>query len=422
MSASSGSRQIHAMLGRAALALSALATAVGAPAQAAPRQAPHKLLVISVDGLDERYLRDRDAMGLKIPNLRRLMAAGQPAAGVVGVWPTITWPSHTSIITGARPDQHGILGNRRPKAEGGDYYWTVDLLHSPTLWACAASHGRTTASVTWPVTTGAPITYDLPEYFQRRNGGSMDLESVASKATPGLVAGISHMFPSFPQQWVDDRTRTQAVLYLLKAKQPDLILLHLVDLDSEEHDQGPYEANAKAILERTDELIGQMASALPPGYDLVVTSDHGFERLDRIANLKVLASQQDVAGDLRPMGGVVATRDPKVAEWLRGLSRQTGGDVGREIPRDELMQYAPKLSDAVAVFEPADHVMFGGADSGSYHTAPTEKGEHGFWPLRHDYRSVYLLYGPGVPAHPTAELQMVDLKDRLAAVMGLDCR
>src|SRR3954463_169758 len=149
----------------------------------------HKLLVVSVDGLDWRYLRDRDAMGLAIPTLRRILAQGAVAQGVVGVWPTITWPSHTSIITGVRPDQHGILGNQRPKADGGDYYWTVDLLHAPTLWACAAKAGLTTASITWPVTTDAPIPYDLPEYFRRRNGGSMDLASIQSKATPGLVDG-----------------------------------------------------------------------------------------------------------------------------------------------------------------------------------------------------------------------------------------
>ena len=93
------------------------------PAAAAPNTPPHKLLVVSVDGLDWRYLRDADKLGLKIPVIRSLMRKGHYAKGVVGVYPTVTWPSHTSIITGVRPDQHGILGNRRPKPEGDDYYW-----------------------------------------------------------------------------------------------------------------------------------------------------------------------------------------------------------------------------------------------------------------------------------------------------------
>ncbi len=73
------------MLYRVGALLAALALAMPA-AQAAPR----KLLVISVDGLDWRYIRDRDALGLKIPNIRRLLAKSQVADGVTGVWPTIT--------------------------------------------------------------------------------------------------------------------------------------------------------------------------------------------------------------------------------------------------------------------------------------------------------------------------------------------
>lgn len=98
--------------------------------------------------MDWRYLRDRDATGERIPNLRKLLAGGQVADGVTGVWPTITWPSHTTLITGVRPDQHGILGNRQPPSEGGDYYWSAHLLKVPSLLNCAADHGLTTAAIT----------------------------------------------------------------------------------------------------------------------------------------------------------------------------------------------------------------------------------------------------------------------------------
>jgi predicted AlkP superfamily pyrophosphatase or phosphodiesterase len=396
-----------------------LTAALALLAQPAAAEAPkHKLLVVSVDGLDWRYLRDRDALGLSIPNLRRLLAEGDVAQGVVGVVPTVTWPSHTSIVTGARPDQHGILSNGRI---GSPEYWSAADIKVPTLWQCAAETGLTTAAVTWPVTNDAKITWNLPENFKRRNGGSMDLEAVAEKATPGLVAEISKAWPSFPQQWVDDRTRTLATLYLLKAKRPDLLLVHLVDLDSEAHDQGPFDVNANAILERTDELIGDMIRALPEGYDLVITSDHGFERLDHISNLKVLLGQAGVKGELEPMGGIVTTRDPAVAAFLRSDRARTGGFVGREIPHEELVRYAPKLADSLAAFEPADHVMFGRADTGPLLSAPREKGEHGFWPLRRDYRSVFLAWGPGVKAGPEPEMQMLDIRGRLEGLVGVSC-
>ena len=95
--------------------------------------ASQSLVVISVDGLDNRYLANANRMGLRIPNLRKLMRTGEVSKGVIGVWPTITWPSHTTIITGVDPIVHGILGNRKPPSEGGDYYWSVNLLHARTL-------------------------------------------------------------------------------------------------------------------------------------------------------------------------------------------------------------------------------------------------------------------------------------------------
>ena len=388
-------------------------------AGAQPPPPPRKLLVLSVDGLDWRYLRDRDRLGLRIPNIRRLMEKGQYANGVVGVWPTVTWPSHTSLITGVRPDQHGILGNRRPKTEGGDYYWTVDLLKTRTLWQAVHERGWITASVTWPVTVNASIDFNLPEFFLRRQGGFMDLESVASKSSPNLVDEISRAYPSFSQQWVDDRTRTLAVLYLLRAKHPDLLLVHLVDLDAEEHDQGPFAPNANAVLERSDELLGEILAALPGEYVFALVSDHGFERVDRIANPRVLLARNGLSGDMQPLGGILTTADASAAAFVRKLAASPANGIGREIPSAELLRYAPGLSAVSAAFEPAEHVMFGPAERGEYFTPPAEKGNHGFWPTRPDYRSVFLISGPDITAGAGPEIQMIDIASRLGKVLGL---
>ena len=162
--------------------------------------AAHRLLVISVDGLDWRYLRDRDAMGLKIPNIRKLMAKSQVADGVVGVWPTITWPSHTTMLTGVRPDQHGILGNAGGPPDPALSYWSASKIKVPTLTQCLAGAGRSVGAVNWPVTVDARIGWNLPEVYARRNGDSSDMDTVDKFGTPGLVAEIGRAYPSFPQQ------------------------------------------------------------------------------------------------------------------------------------------------------------------------------------------------------------------------------
>jgi hypothetical protein len=378
------------------------------------------LLVISVDGLDHRYLRDADKLGLKIPHLRRLMREGEWTDGVVGVFPTVTWPSHTSIISGVTPAAHGILGNRRPKEEGGDYYWDVELLKVPTLWHAARAAGRKTAAITWPVTVNAQIDFNLPEYFQRRNGGAMDLDSIAAKATPGLVDKISKAFPSFPQEWMDDRTRTLATIYLLKYEKPDLILLHLVDLDAEAHHNGPFTRQANALVERTDELIGEMLQAAPPEMIIAIVSDHGFERAERVVDVNAVLSKEGIAGRVIQTAGLLTTKDAAVAEWLRQPTNASKYGIGREVSRVELTKFAPHLADALAAFEPAAHHLFGASAKGEMFTRPNEAGVHGLWPLRNDYRASLIIWGKEIKSARKPEISMLDIATRLAALMGLD--
>lgn len=348
------------------------------------------------------------------------MREGEWRDGVVGVFPTVTWPSHTSIITGVAPTAHGILGNRRPKEEGGDYYWDVELLKVQTLWHAAGAAGRKTAAITWPVTVNAAIDFNLPEYFQRRNGGAMDLESIAAKATPGLVEKISQAFPSFPQEWMDDRTRTLAAIYLLKYEKPDLILLHLVDLDAEAHHNGPFTRPANALVERTDELIGQMLQAAPPEMIVIIVSDHGFERADRVVDVNAALGQEGVSGRVNQTAGLLTTKDAAVAGWLRQATNASKYGIGREVPRAEVLKFTPHLADELAAFEPAAHHLFGASAKGEMFYRPTEAGVHGLWPLRNDYRAALIIWGKQIKPARGPEVSMLDIAPRLAALMGLD--
>src|ERR1700685_1630616 len=75
------------------------------------RRASSLLVVISVDGLRPDYVTQADAHGAKIPNLRRFLKQGTYADGVQGVVPTVTYPSHTTLMTGVWPAKHGIYAN-----------------------------------------------------------------------------------------------------------------------------------------------------------------------------------------------------------------------------------------------------------------------------------------------------------------------
>jgi hypothetical protein len=242
----------------------------------------------------------------------------------------------------------------------------------------------------------------------------MDTRSIESKSNPAdLVKRIATMFPSFAQEWMDDRTRAQAIVYLLKTESPDLLLVHLVDMDAEQHDNAPFSREAAAILEYTDELIGEMLKALPAGYAIALVSDHGFEKVESTVNIKALAAKQ-VITTIQSQGGIAIANDPAATAFLRAMAKDPQYGIGREIPKDELNRFSPQLAKADSVFEPANGFMFG---SGEILSKAHEKGNHGHWPTR--YRAVYVLWGSGISPAKLPEFSQKDIAQKLAAVIGI---
>src|SRR5260370_18612723 len=157
------------------------------PTLAQEKTAP-LLVVISVDGLRPDYVTAADAHGAKVPHLRKFLHEGTYAQGVTGVIPTLTYPSHPTLLTGVGPAKHGILANQtfdplQKNHEG--WYWYAEDIPGPTLWDRAAAAGRTTASIQWPVTAAAKINWNIPEIWRSRT--SEESNCVHGVSTPGLL-------------------------------------------------------------------------------------------------------------------------------------------------------------------------------------------------------------------------------------------
>jgi predicted AlkP superfamily pyrophosphatase or phosphodiesterase len=374
------------------------------------------LLVISIDGLDHRYLRDADQLSLKIPNLRKLVKEGVWAdKGVIGVVPTVTFPSHTTIVTGVRPDQHGIINNNRPKEEGGERYFFANLLKVPTLWDAAKKRGLKVGGVHWPVTVDSKsFDWDFPEHFKRRQGAGMDWKATAEKSTPGLIEKMTAKYPSMAVEWIDDRVRSLATIYMLKYEKPDLLLLHLVDHDSEAHETGPFSMHAKAVLERTDELLADILAAKPGNMAVALVSDHGFERFDEAINVRAMLREVGVKGEVKGGATMLTTDDAAVADWMRANLK-----TAREVPAAEWQRFVPNRTKPLGVFEAPPHTMFA-SDPAAPLRAKILHGEHGLWPLRADYRSTFVLWTPGGKPARLGEVDMLTLAGRLAQVLEID--
>ena len=208
--------------------------------------------------------------------------------------PTVTYPSHTTLVTGVWPAKHGILANTTfdPLQQNqGGWYWYAEDIRVPTLWDAAAAAGRTTASIQWPVTVGAHITWNIPEFW--RASTPDDAKLLRAVSTRGLLeeakAELGEYRGGIDTSAQGDVNRGQYTAWILEKKHPALLTLHLSSLDHIEHETGPFSPEDIAVLETIDATIGKIretAERLAPGRTYIaVVSDHGFVRTDAQLNL-----------------------------------------------------------------------------------------------------------------------------------------
>src|SRR5438094_4740085 len=136
--------------------------------------ATRRLVVISIDGLAGFYWDDSRA---RMPTLRRLAERGVLARRMEAVFPSTTWPTHVSIVTGVRPKRHGVVGNHvmnrgsgQPEDLTGDpIHDAAALVRVPTIYDRAHEAGLRTAAVDWPATRrAASLDWNLPFFKDQR--------------------------------------------------------------------------------------------------------------------------------------------------------------------------------------------------------------------------------------------------------------
>jgi predicted AlkP superfamily pyrophosphatase or phosphodiesterase len=419
-------------------------------ANAFSQQAAPLLVMISVDGMRPDYVTAAGAHDAQVPNLRRFLKEGTYAEGVQGVVPTVTYPSHTTLVTGVWPAKHGIFANVvfDPLQENNQgWYWYAQDIRVATLWDVVAQAGRTTASIQWPVTVGAHINWNIPEYW--RSSTPDDTKLLRSLSTPGLldeahseVGDYRGGIDTSPQA---DENRGRYTEWILEKKRPAFLTLHLSALDHIEHETGPFSPESIAVLETIDGAIGRIratAEKIAPGRAYIaVVSDHGFVRADSILNLfplfrdarLITANEKGKVTDWKampwPTGGSVAIvlKDPADAATLaqvRELLAKVAGDpangVDRILEAEELHKRGGYPTASFFVGLKPGWRTGASLDGAVLTKAKTAGGTHGGLPDLQELRSAFFLVGPGVSAgRSLGVIDMRDIAPTLAHVMGL---
>ncbi len=382
-------------------------------------QLPYKLVVISIDGLDARMLNE-PGLHVKAPNIRRLMRNGVWAAGVVGVAPSDSWPSHAALATGTPPFENGITSNFVPHGPA-EVFASASSIRTQTLWDAATAAGLKSATVYWPSTLGAHSTFNFPEYWESRKGNAVDFEPIVSRAhPPAIVALIEQMFPSFEKELWDDSSSAAAAQWLLATEKPDLLMVHMAEVDAEQHDTGALSVYARDMLENDDDLIGQLIARAPARTVFAIVSDHGFENENYVVRPRVMLKRAGVSGDVELADGLIGTTDASVAAYFRrAMAEPKRSGIAREVPMAEVAAKAPALSKWIAAFDTLPNYVAIGEDRGPAVGAGNHLGVHGLWPTRPGYRSVFIVCGDGVTPEKLGEIDMLRIAPTLASVIGV---
>jgi predicted AlkP superfamily pyrophosphatase or phosphodiesterase len=427
------------------LSVVAAATLAAGAAQASP------VLMISIDGLRPADVLEAKARGMALPNLSGLVAHGAYATDVVNVIPTVTYPNHTTLITGVWPSVHGVSNNvtfdpLRKNMEG--WYWYAEDIKVPTLWDAVHAKGGVVASIGWPVSVGArSIDDDIPEYWRAKN--DEDVKLIRALSTPGLIDELAKASGT-PASGIiedtssEDEVKTRYAVAMYQLKRPTFFTLHLSNLDHVQHIRGPGTPEAHATLEKIDGEVGEVLAAArkaEPDVTIAIVSDHGFAPLHHEVNIlkpfidaglvTLGPSTHKITGwDAMPWGGASAAvvlarpNDPALKAKVKALLDKLAADpafhIDRVIDKAEIERRGAAKEASFYIDFQLDYEM--GQNPEAPQISPSlAQGMHGWFNNHPEMHSTFIISGPAVTkAGSLGQVDMRDIAPTLARILHVD--
>jgi predicted AlkP superfamily pyrophosphatase or phosphodiesterase len=377
----------------AALSLAFIASCSHAREQAPP--AP--LILVSIDGFRADYL-DRGVT----PTLSRLAAEGARAS-MRPSFPSKTFPNHYTIVTGLRPDHHGLINNVMEDAERPGVTFTLanrDVARDPIwwrdavpIWVSAERQGIRTAGMFWP-------------------GADFELHGVRpSEWRPFDMAVPSEARVDTLLSWFDPG-RTH----------PRFATLYFDIVDTAGHTYGPHATETNTAVAQADAAIARLVEGLAARgveANLIILADHGMAEVseDRIIDLDALAppSIAYVVWD-GPFAGVRALRGHEAALDAALIGRRAHDECWRRGELPAHLEYGThaRTPDVICL-----------ADVGwLYRSARFEhsaaRGNHGYDPQTPDMAALFIAHGPAFRTGVTlAPFDNVDVYPLMARMIGV---
>ncbi len=374
-----------------------------AGAAAADAPSPPTVLLISVDGLGAEQFDPSVA-----PRIARLADEGVRAEWMVPAYPTLTFPNHYTLVTGLRPDRHGLVANDMVDPALGTFH-SKQSFGAPSawweggvpVWVTAERAGLRTATNFWP-------------------GSEIAIHGVRPWRWLRYADGIP----------LDDRVATTLEwLSLPPAERPRFTTLYFAELDQAAHRSGITSDAARQALAGIDAAIGLLldgldARGLRDAVDIVLVSDHGQVDVP-VTNVIATDAMVDPAiatpvDDGQSIGFLPAPGREAEAEAVL-LGAHAHYDCWRkgELPAPWRYGAHPRVPPIVCQLHPGwDAVL---TEKLAWRRANGTRGSHGYDPAHPAMRAVFVASGPsfreGAVLPP---LENVDVYPLLMHLLGLD--
>ncbi len=389
-----------------------------------------RLLLISLDGLWEEDIHALE----RLPYIGALIRMGTLCKNVQTIYPALTYPVHTTILTGCYPNQHGIAHNQPfspdTSIKNRKWYWEASQIKRPTMHQLIHEKGGTTASILWPVTGKNPyIRWNFPEVLALPHE-NQTLKMLQYGSAPWILAMellYGKQRKGIHQPDLDDYAALLAEKLILSKRPPDFLTLHLVDCDEMRHLYGVRSKEASQAIARLDERVGRLMTALDRkqlGKDTIVAlvSDHGLADISKTVSLEQALAE---AGFI----GMCKAQSTGMGAYLH-FNRATTEQINNV--KSFLLQKKEELG--ISHIYDADDLISMGAGRGIYLAVEAmpgvvfvdelehkkrEKATHGFGPGHSASRCLFAIAGPGIRKGAViSSANMVDIAPTLMSAIG----